>query len=903
MSRRDHDRAPGESVYRILLRAYPRAFRDRYARDMLDFYRERIADAERGAAGVARVWWQLLPDMLASAMAERLAWLHDETDRATSIDRHYSTRREHPMSILHQDVRYAIRGMFRQPGFAVVVLATLALGIGANAAIFTIVNGVLLRPLPYANADRIVDFAHRDPYSQVSEAEFVDYRKGLPALSRLAAYNRPTLTMTVGNESSVVQAARVSQDFFPTMGVAPAIGRGFAPEEFLPTARGVVVLISHALWQQQFAGDARVVGRTLLADGVSATIVGVMPEGFDFPNENTAFWFPWRLNMARLQTRNNHYLRMVGLLAPGASLAQLRAQANALDARWMQDFPDIYGHEPLVPVIEPLREHLFGRTQPYLVALLGAAVLVLLIACVNVANLLLVRGDARRKELAIRTALGASASRVLRQMLTESLVYAVLGAIGGVLLAIAAARVLVRLAPSDVPRLHDVNVDGRVVAFMLMTTLMTALVFGLVPALRGISGDSADTLRDGGRTSGAGASRLARRSLVMVEVALAVVLLSGAGVLMRSLMRLRAVDLGFNPEHIQTLQMTLPPRMYSDTTARMFFDELLTRVRQLPDVSAAALDGALPISGDDSAWSIMIDGRVLKTIGESPSARPGQITSGYFKTMGISLRRGREFTDADGVGAPFVAVINETMANKLWPGVNPIGHTLKMFNDKAPWVTIVGVAADVRARGIQSDIPPMMYFPYSQAGTSAYYQPRSMTLVMRTKGAGDGAVVDAVRGIIRRTGPRVAVSQVATMDDVVGESIASRRFTTGLLAAFAILALVLAAIGIYGVIAYGVSQRRYEIGVRVALGASPVSVIGLVLADAGRTTLVGLVIGLCGAAAMNQLLRSLLVQTSSTDAATLAVVALSIVIVAAAACLVPARRATMVSPTEALREG
>jgi len=901
MTRRD--RVRGERIYRILLRAYPRAFRERYARDMLDFYRARITDARPGVAGVARVWSQLLPDMFATAMAERLAWLHGNTDRATAIHRHYGTRREHPMSILEQDVRYAIRGMLRQPAFALIVLGTLALGIGANGAIFTIVNGVLLRPLPYANAGRIVDFAHKDPYSQVSEAEFVDYKKGLPALSRLAAYSRPTLTMTIGDESQVVEVARVSLDFFPALDVAPAIGRGFAPEEFSPTARGVVVLISHALWQQQFAGDVQVVGRTLLADGVSATIVGVMPQGFDFPNENTAFWFPWRLDVARLQTRNNHYLRMVGLLAPGASLAQLRAQANALDARWMQDFPDIYGRERLVAVIEPLREHLFGRTRPYLVALLGAAVFVLLIACVNVANLLLVRGDARRKELAIRTALGASAGRVVRQMLTESLVYAALGAIGGSLLAIAAGRLLVRFAPSDVPRLHDVGVDGRVVAFMLITTVMTALVFGLVPALRGIKGDSAETLRDGGRTSGAGASHLARRSLVMVEVALAVVLLSGAGVLMRSLIRLRAVDLGFAPEHIQTLEVTLPPRMYTDTTARMFFDELLLRVRQLPDVSSAALDGSLPISGDDSAWSIMIDGHVLKTIGESPSARPAQITSGYFKTMGISLRRGREFTEADGVGAPFVAVINERMANMLWPGVNPVGHTLKMFSATAPWVTIVGVAADVRARGIQNDIPPIMYFPYAQAGTSAYYQPKRMTLVMRTKAAGDGALVDAVRGLIRRTGPRVAVSQVATMDDVVGQSIASRRFTTGLVAAFAILALMLAAIGIYGVIAYGVSQRRYEIGVRVALGASPGSVIRLVLVDAGRTTLTGLAIGLCGAALMNQLLRSLLVQTSSTDAVTLASVALSIVVVAAAACLIPTRRAMMVSPTEALRAG
>ncbi len=400
---------------------------------MVAFYRERIGGEpirdSRDARRFAAVWLQLIPDLAASAIAERFSWLHRESDAAPSIVRTFSRRREDPMSILMQDIRYALRGMRQRPGFATVVLTTLALGIGANAAIFTVVNAVLLRPLPFAQPERIVDFTHQTPYGQVSEAEFVDYRRGLTTFAALAAYSRPTATLTAGDEPLRVESARVSSDFFRVLGVAPAIGRVFADDEFAPSSKARAIVISHALWEQQFGANPQVVGQTTQVGGAPATIIGVMPAGFNFPSAETSFWSAWRLNIDSLQTRNNHYMHLVGRMSAGATLESVRSQARTLDAEWMHDFPATYAAgSPLVATITPLPDYLLGPTRPYLLALLGAVGFILLIACVNVANLLLVRGESRRKELAIRTALGASASRVARQVLTESMTFALIGA-------------------------------------------------------------------------------------------------------------------------------------------------------------------------------------------------------------------------------------------------------------------------------------------------------------------------------------------------------------------------------------------------------------------------------------------------------------------------------------------
>jgi len=901
MSKVKRTRARGEAVYRLLLRLYPRDFRRRYADDMIAFYRERIRRDESSRSNGVQLWFRLLLDLLASAVAERTASMTDRRRSAGSLHQ-FHVPREEPVSILQQDLRYAVRNMRHRPGFTAVILATLALGIGANAAIFSVVNAVLLRPLPFAHVERIVGFAHEAPYGNVSEAEFVDYQRGMPALSKLAGYVSPTATITVSDVPTRAVASRVTRDFFDIMGVRPFLGRTFAPDEYSHLAKTRLVIIGHSLWMQQFAGDPRVVGKTMRVNGNDATIVGVMPPGFAFPEAETAFWTPWRLNVDSLDTRNNHYLRMVGQLDSRATVEQARSQARTLESRWMHDFPETYfPSQPLVGVITPLRDQLLGPTRPYLLALLGAVAFILLIACVNVANLLLVRAESRRKEFAIRTALGASGNRMVRQMLTESMLYALMGAALGIGLAWLGVRAITLFAPSDLPRVDEIGVDLRVVGFTAAITLMTGVAFGLAPAAR-VRGDSIETLRDGGKTSAYGGSRVARRALVVTEVALAVIVLTGAGLLIRSLVKLQSIELGFDPARLMTLQLTLPPRKYTDTTADVLFRELVNRIGSLPGVESAALDGALPVSGGDSNWSIMIDGHVVKTIAEAPVAKPNQVTPAYFTTMSIRLRKGRMLSNDDRMGAPPVVVINETMAKTLWPGVDPIGHTLKMFNPTAPWVTIVGVVADIRSRGFQGTVPPTMFFPYSQSGVSAYYMPRSMTLVVRTAGE-PAAILPVVRGVMRAADSQIPISEVATMDQVLGRSIASRTFTTMLLAAFAALALALAGIGIYGVIAYSVSQRTYEIGVRMALGASTGSVLRLVMSEGLRMVGGGLALGLAGGVAVDRMLRSLLVGITATDAPTYMAVTLALSVVALLACGMPARRATTVSPTEALRNG
>jgi putative ABC transport system permease protein len=895
----------GERWYRLLIRLYPRAFRARYTHDLIDFYRERVARVETPRELVA-VWLRVIPDLLSTAAAERANTMFGRARvRTSSIS--FTPPPEDPMSVFLQDLRFALRGMRQRPAFTAVVLATLALGIGANAAIFSVVDAVLLRPLPYANVDRIVRLTHDAPYQTVSEPEFIDYQRDVKALSALAAFNSGQVTVTVSDEPNgePIRAAssRVSQDFFSILGARAAVGRLFSPEEYAPSAKGGLVVISNGLWRQQFAADRGVIGKKVELNGRRATIIGVLPEGFSYPNAETAFWAPWRLNRDSLWTRNNHYLGLVGLLAPNATLAQANVQVRALESRWMHDFPETYFPDrPLVGHVASLRDAILGPTRPYLLALLGAVGFILLIACVNVANLLLVRGDARRKEFAIRTALGASSHRLVRQMLTESSLFACFGAALGIGLAVVGSRALVALAPGDLPRLDQVSVDYRVIAFTVAITLVTGLLFGLVPAIRELRHDSADGLREGSKSTATSASRAARRALVITEVALAVVMCAGAGLLIRSLAKLRAIDLGFDTSNVLTLRLTLPPRGYNDTTADAVFRDITTRVGRLPGVRAAALDGVLPISGPESEWSIMIDGHVVKTIAEAPSAKPEQISPDYFKTFGIRVLRGRTFTDADRMGAPPVAVINEAMAKKLWPGIDPVGHTLKMFNDKSPWVTIVGLVANVRARGIQEETPATMYFPYSQSGASAYYMPSEMTLVVKT--VGDPALIGpSVRSTIRSLDPRLVISQVKTMDVVVTDSISSRRFTTLLLGAFATLALGLAGIGIYGVIAYGVSQRAFETGVRIALGATRRSVIQLVMSEGARLTAAGIAIGLGGAFVVDRALRSLLVDVSTFDPITIVGVVATLLVVAALACAVPARRATAVSPTDALRNG
>jgi putative ABC transport system permease protein len=893
--------APGERLYRALLHLYPKEFRARYGEAMVEFYRDRWrSDHQHGRGGVWLLWRAVLGDLLSTVPPELLSNLR-ATNRPTISSQ--PLPREETMSTLAQDVYFALRGMARRPLFTAIVLATLALGIGANAAIFSVVNGILLRPLPFAEADRIVAFSHEDPYWSISEPEFMDYARDVKSLTRLAAYQPIETSLTGEGEPERVQAARVSDGFFSILGVPTLRGRSFTKEDDM-FGRPRVAVVSYGLWQRRFAGDSSIVGQRIALNGTPFEVVGVMPPRFDFPSPKVALWIPLRLRPESLWTRNNHYFVAVGKMRPGIKLSSLTAEVRALDTRWMRDFPETYFPDKVLKArIVPITDHLLGATRPYLISLLGAVGFVLLIACVNVANLLLARGEGRRKELAIRTALGASRKRVVQQLLTESGTLALLGGAIGFALAWLGLRGLIALAPPSIPRLDEVRIDFGVLLFTIVLSVATGLLFGLVPALKVARTDSSESLKDGGKAAaGTGVTRSVRGALVVAEVALAVVMLVGAGLLARSLWKLQAIELGFDPARVLTMRVSLPGQNYSDARAVQYFDDVVTRIRAMPGVQDATAMGWTPLVDGGGGWSIMVDGRVLKTIAESPSSQPAQVTPGYFKTLGISIMRGRAFTEADRQGAPPVAVVNEAMARQLWPGQDPLGHTFKMFNDQAPWVTVVGVARDIRSSGFLADVPPTMFFPYAQAGTSAYYTPRAMTVAVRT--AGDPmALAGAVRQAARALDASAPISDVRSMDDVVGASTADRRFMTELLGGFAALALLLAGIGIYGVIAYGVSQRTYEIGVRMALGAGTRKVMLLILGEGLRLTVVGLGIGFAGALVAARFIRSLLVEITIVDPLSLSATALVLLGVAAFACVIPARRASGVSPTEALRGG
>jgi len=876
---------PGERFYRRLLRLYPASFHQRYGEGMLDFYRER-----RRAAGPG-VWPRLLIDLLVSAAVERL-----RAEPGASAERI-------TVNTLLQDLRQSLRGLARTPGFTAVVLITLALGIGANAAIFSVVNGVLLRPLPFPDPDRLVDVRHQEPTWNVSEPEFSDYRREL-GLERLAAYTGWHANLAGDTEPVRITGARVSDQFFAVMGVTPLMGRTFAPEEELPAqAPSPVVLISEAVWRSQFGADPAILSREIRLNGVPRRVIGVMPASFGFPAAGTSVWLPLRLNYDSLWTRNNHYLLLVGRLRSGATAGQVEASANLLTRRWLTDFPEFYTPDkPFTAEIKPLMDRMLNNTRPYLVTLLAAVGFVLLIACANVANLLLIRGEARRRELGIRTALGATGRRLVARQLTESGLLAIAGGGLGLLVAWGGVRVLLSLAPDTLPRLEHVRLDGAVLLFTLAVSLGTGLLFGLVPAARAAREDAVTALRDGARSSSRGGSRM-RRALVVGEVALAVIMLSGAGVLLKSLRSLQQIDIGFDPERILTARISLPPLNYpNDARAIALVQQLEERVRGLPGVLNTGTMGWTPVVGEGGTWSIVFDGREIREIAAAPSADPQQVTPGFFGTLGVRIVRGRAFTDQDAESAPPVAIVNEALARMLWPGQDPVGRTLRMFGPQSPWVTVVGVAGDILSRGVGKAAPPTMYFPYAQAGKSAYYLPRQITLAVKTSGNPE-AISGAVSRIVHELDPEAPVSELSSMEAVMGTALASRRFTTVLLGWFAALALLLAGVGIYGVIAYGVSQRTYEIGLRQALGADRGAVLGLIVTEGLRLTAAGLVIGLLGTLATGQLIRSLLVNVTVTDPVTLIGVAVLLAGVAGVASWIPARRAVTVSPTEALRGG
>ena len=804
------------------------------------------------------------------------------------------------MDWLLRDLRYGARGFVRRPVFTLIVVATIALGVGANAAIFSVVSGILLRPLPYPHAEQVFSFGHEAPEWLTSEPDYLDYRREMTSLDGLAAYTRTEATLTNGDNPQRVRLVRASDGFFRVLGVPAILGRTFQADEHVPRPAQVAVL-SNALWRRSFGADPAIVGRTIRVDGVPRVIVGVMPAQFDYPEARTELWLPLpNFNPDSLGDRSNYYLFMVGRLKPGVTLAHATVEAAAIAHRIMRDNPQNFDpSRPLVPHLSAVSDDLVGKTRPYLFALLGAVSFVLMIACANVVNLLLVRGEGRQKEMALRSAIGASRTRLTWQLLAESSLLALGGAALGLALAWAGGRGLRALAPSSIPRLHAIGIDWRVVAFTGFVACFTALVTGVLPAWRASRVPAGEVLKDAGRVVGAHAGgRSVRRALVMAEVALAVVAVGGAGMLLRSLWNLQSHRLGFDPHDVLTAGVSIARTDYDDAHAAVFFDQLVTRIRSVPGVRAVGAVGWLPVVDAGGLWGYRTEGMDYTTT-RWPDAVPQQITPGALAAMGIPVLAGRAFTDADRPGSPLVAIVTRKFAEASWPGQDPLGKRFRLGGD-SPFMTVVGVAGDFRSRGFDDTPEATMFFPYAQSGISAYGEPRQMKLVIRVD-HDPGAKAPAVRAILHSLDANAPLSEVRTLDEVVGTSVSNRQFTTALLAGFAVLALALAGIGTYGVVSYGVEQRAFEIGVRKALGAGDEAVMVLIMADAMRVTVVGIAVGLIATAGVGRAIRSMLVDVPAVDPVTLAGTALLLALVAAVAAMLPAKRALDVSAAAAMK--
>ncbi|HEX6132476.1 MAG TPA: ABC transporter permease [Longimicrobiales bacterium] len=813
------------------------------------------------------------------------------------------------MPELFSDIRYAVRSLARSPGFALVALLTLALGIGANSAIFSVLNGVVLRPLPYDEPDRLVRVASRFPSLGfdkfwISPPEYMELRERTRSLASFGAYRTGMTSVGGGDAPLRVVSAIATADLFETLGVPARVGRPFNAAEDVPGGENVVTL-SYELWQSAYGGDPGIVGRNIIVNGRDARVTGVMPPGFDVADARVEIWVPGQLDPANRQNRASHFLDVVARLADGATLEQARAELDVLVTQWADMNPDTHvptpdGH-PMF--LTDLQEDLIGGTRPALLLLLGAVGFVLLIACANVASLLLARAESRQKEIAVRAALGAGRGRLVRQFLTEGVVLSVMGGVLGLFLGYAGVRVLLATNPRGIPRALEIGLDANVLLFTLAVSIGTGLLFGLAPALHLTRRSVTQSLRDGtGRTTASGARQQVRRLLVVSEVALAVVLVVGSGLMLRSFAELRKVDPGFEPEGLLSFQLFLPAATYPEATDQAaFLDRLLDRMRAIPGVTAAAAMSGLPPRRDVNANDTEFEGFVPTEDGPAQNTDYWQfVTRDYLETMRIPLVDGRLFTYADEGGAP-VVLVNERLAQVFYPDMNPIGRRLRPPGDGIPWLTIVGVVRDVKQGGLEEETGTEVYFLFPQTARSVGFAPRSMNVVLRTDGE-PLRLATAVREELRALDAQLPAANMASMEEVLADSVSGPRFITLLLSIFAAVALALAAIGTYGVMSYAVVQRRQEIGIRMALGARAASVLGMVLGQGFVVAAIGLALGIAGAFALTKLMSSLLFNVSTTDPLAFLGAPLLLALVALTACYIPARRATRVDPASVLKQ-
>jgi putative ABC transport system permease protein len=810
------------------------------------------------------------------------------------------------VTTLLQDLRFAARTLAKQPAFTAVALLTLALGIGANTAIFSIVDAVLLRPLPYHEPDRVVVmWSHWTNWTKtwLSEPELADYRTQARSLEHVAAFDSRPFNLTGAGEPVRVRAAQVQASMFAALGVQPIAGRAFTPDEDRPGQEHVVML-TEGLWRSQFGSDASIVGRAIQLDGAPYRVVGILPADLQLPLDYgkrapTHLWIPLALGPADPSERGNHGLNALARLRPGVSLTQAQAEIDTITRGFLQVYPNSYDRAfglTLVPA--PLE--VFGEIRPALLVLLLAVGAVLLIACANVASLLLARSEARQKELAIRVVLGAGRGRIVRQLLTESMLLSAVGGAIGIAVAATLTRALIVLDPLKIPRVQEISLDGRVLAFTAAIAGLTGILFGLVPALQASRVNLEPSLKEGGRDSRVATGWL-RHALVVGEIAASVVLVAAAILLARSFARLLDVDAGFNASHVLTLRTSLPTGAYPNASSMVnAYTEVGRRLRESPGVDAAGAVTGLPLASTRGDWGIRIEGQPVDR-NVALAADWQVVTPGYFEALGTPLRAGRTFTDADRADTLPVILVNETMARKFWPGTSAIGRRLSMGSN-SPWITVVGVVADIHHRGLDVQPRPEMYRAHTQFRYGGPEAPAvdAMTWVLRTS-ADPVAAVGHARAAIRAVDASLGVSEVATMERVLADSTSDRRLNMLLFALLGGLALALAAIGVYGVVAYSVTQRTHEIGLRMAIGARPADVLRMILGEGGRLALAGVALGSLVALAGARLIRGLLFEVSATDPLTFVGVAFALFSIALFASYLPARRATRVDPMVAMR--